>query len=679
MLKRLDTLSLFSAVLLVTGVLAACDSDGGGGDESAFEFDGEIDLAVDAADGCDFLDTTKCLLPFPNDVFTVDAETETGKQVAFELEAMPANADGVHIDPTEWNRNDGFSVGSPIITFVPGLDLEVTGAAPVTDMATSLDGDAPIVLLDVDTGERHPYWAEFDENVEPTADQPLLIHPARNFLEGHRYIVALRNLKDSGGRTIEPTPAFRAYRDRLRADDPTVEGRRDHIESLFASLDDAGVGRDDLYLAWDFTVASGDNLAGRMLHMRDDAFEALGDEAPSFTVESVIEGPEPTIARTITGTYQVPLYLTDDGVPGSRLTQGPGGLPERVADDFTASFVCIVPPSVLAPDGSVSPGRVAVYGHGLLGNNEQVANSYVRDTADELGFVFCGTNWIGMSSEDIPNAIEILGDLGRFPSLPDRSQQGILNTLYLGRLMIHDEGLGTDPAFWGTGNEPVLDTAELYFDGNSQGAIMGGAATAVAQDWTRAVLGVGGMNYSVLLNRSIDFDTYAEILVPAYPDPIDRTIAYALIQMLWDRAETNGYAQHLTDDPYPDTPEHAVLLQIAFGDHQVANVTSDTMARTIGACAYQPALAPERSPDVEPLWGIPAFDELPSDACSAIVYFDSGTPAPPITNTPPRLGADPHGDPRRDAAAKRQKSDFLRPNGSITDVCAGAPCRAAPS
>ena len=41
----------------------------------------------------------------------------------------------------------------------------------------------------------------------------LLIHPAVNFDEGHRYIVALRNLKDAAGDTIPRRPAFLLYRD----------------------------------------------------------------------------------------------------------------------------------------------------------------------------------------------------------------------------------------------------------------------------------------------------------------------------------------------------------------------------------------------------------------------------------------------------------------------------------
>ena len=39
--------------------------------------------------------------------------------------------------------------------------------------------------------------------------------------------------------------------------------------------------------------------------------------------------------------------------------------------------------------------------------------------------------------------------------------------------------------------------------------------TAVAPDFEHAVLGVPGMNYSTLLQRSVDFDTYATLIYPA--------------------------------------------------------------------------------------------------------------------------------------------------------------------
>ena len=65
---------------------------------------------------------------------------------------------------------------------------------------------------------------------------------------------------------------------------------------------------------------------------------------------------------------------------------------------------------------------------------------------------------------------------------------------------------------------PVIDTSKLYYNGNSQGGILGGALTAVSPDFTRASLGVPAMGYSTLLTRSIDFDTYSTILVSGVPE-----------------------------------------------------------------------------------------------------------------------------------------------------------------
>jgi len=96
---------------------------------------------------------------------------------------------------------------------------------------------------------------------------------------------------------------------------------------------------------------------------------------------------------------------------------------------------------------------------------------------------------------------------------------------------------------------------------------------------------------------------------------------------------------------------------------------------TIGGSIYQPALAPGRHSDVNPYFGIPAIPSFPF-AGSALVVWDAGTPTPPTTNTPNFAGSDPHGKPRSEPAARQQKSEFLKPNGGVIDVCGGAPCLA---
>jgi hypothetical protein len=149
---------------------------------------------------------------------------------------------------------------------------------------------------------------------------------------------------------------------------------------------------------------------------------------------------------------------------------------------------------------------------------------------------------------------------------------------------------------------------------------------------------------------------------------------FSLVQMLWDRAEANGYAAHMTSDPLPNTPAHQVLMHVAFGDHQVTNIAAEVEARTIGAQIYQPAIGAGRNPDLVPYWGLSPVAQ--GSTGSAIVIWDSGTPTPPTTNTPNRGGSDPHGRPRSQVTARTQKSNFMRKSGRFVDVCGGAPCLA---
>jgi hypothetical protein len=658
---------------------------------------------------CDDLDPSACLLPFPNDSFTkADPSTPTGRRVDFSPLDMPRNAAGKPIDPTDWNRADGFSPGSLIVTKVPGLDLAKTGAVPITDLAKAYDEDAPIVLLDADTGKRALIWSELDMSV-PAADRALLVRPGKNLREGHRYIVALRNLRDANGKLIPAQKAFAALRDGT--------DRSARFERIFRTLRRHGIRRRSLYLAWDFTVASAQSIAGRMLSMRDDAFAQLGDrdlkdmkvagDAPRFTIDKVVEAacsagvpvddlnqglvarcPDTNekIVRDVQGSMIVPCYLSTPGcAPAhSHFILGSGDKPLQVPGNvMKVDFECRIPKTALEQGAGRS--RPSLYGHGLFGSLDEVRQGQLQDFGVEHNFTFCATDWAGMATTDVPNVATILTDLSNFNTLADRVQQGMLNFLYLGRLMIHPDGLSTDPAFQDAAGRSLLDTRRLFYDGNSQGGIIGGALTAVAPDFDRATLGVPGMNYSTLLTRSSDFGTgqpptsgeveYAWPLYTSYPDTSQRQLIFSLMQMLWDRAEPDGYASHMTTRPYPNTPEHRVMLHVALGDHQVAPVSADVEARTIGAkLLRRPAEAPGRNAAREPHYGIPAFGSLPARG-SALVIWDSGEPVAPTTNTAPEDGDDPHEFPRRTPAARAMKSAFLSLDSQVVDTCGGAPCR----
>jgi hypothetical protein len=662
------------------------------------------------ADRCDFIakpNNGLCLLPFPNDYYTVrDPNTLTGLRVNLKTAAMPANVHGKHVDAVPYNRNDGFSPGQPIVLKVPGLNskaaMDRTGAVPINDIGRYRDPAQPIVLIDANTGKRWPIWAEIDSNATESDKVALEIHPAKNLVAHHRYIVALRNLKTAGGNTIPAPAAFRYYRDQVPSNQQAINRRRAHFESIFQTLSKAGIKRGNLYLAWDFSVASDQNIAARVLRMRNDAFAQLGDtkladltvqgSSPAFDVTDVTSftpAQNAQVAREVKGTFTVPCYLAPDCAPGGRFQLNASGLPTRHGD-WEANFDCIIPRSAVA--GNPAPARPSLYGHGLLGSAGEVTSGAQAELANTYNFVLCATDEIGMSSSDVPTAVRILQDFSHFPELADRLQQGLLNELFLGRLLIHRNGFSSAPAFHvnGTmGTPSVINRTRLYYDGNSQGGIMGGALTAIAPDFTRAALGVPAMRYSLLLPRSVDFDTYATIFYPNYPDQLARPLVLSLAQMLWDRGEPNGYAHRMTDVPLPNTPRHKVLLNVAFSDHQVTNWAANVEALTIGAATHKPILDPGRWPGVDLLFGIPRIAQYPYQG-SAIVYWDIGpirpdpdnpgetigVPPPPQENVPNRGGEDPHSAPRGAPDALRMVSYFLRPQGAVVNVCANHPCYA---
>lgn len=569
---------------------------------------------------CDEAGVRACLLPFPSNRLTVtDDTTATGLRVGIPADAAPVNVDGVAMDLTDQNRADGFSPSSVIVFAADGVDLAASGVPDSDDIGASIDGSSPVALVDTDSGdEPWPYWAELD-----LQSGLVTVRPARLLTEGHTYRVTIGELVDGDGSPIDVAET-----------------------------------------SWEFTVASAESLSGRLLSMLDDAYASLEEGAPAFTVDTVTEDGG---VRVVDGTFAIPNHLDNDGGPGGRLVLDDTGRPEinDAAPVYRAGFHCIVPTSVTEPVPTV------VYGHGLLGDRTEV--DFFGTFAGMGTLAACGTDWLGMSSADVPNLAEILADMGRFGEQADRMLLGHVAFQMLGRLVNGE--FGTDPAFQSADGRSVMAEGGAHFVGNSQGGILGGAATAVSTEWSRAVLGVPGVNYSLLLPRSSDWPQFQELFEAAYTDVDDRLMALVLAQMLWDRGENSGYVQHLTQDPYDGRDAKTVLLVGAFGDHQVANVSTDLLARTVDARIHTPALADGRSTAREPFWGIDAIEGYPYDG-SAYVMWDYGTPAPPSGPTPPfppDYGTDPHGAGSSETLVLVQALGFLL-DGTLPDVCGAGPC-----
>jgi hypothetical protein len=429
-----------------------------------------------AAADCQPFTSAPCLLPFPSNLFTVpDKTSATGVRVHLPQNAMPVNKNGVQISVAPYDRNDGFSPGSAIIIHVNGLDnaaaFAKTNPAPLSNIGASLGSNQPILLIDEGTGKRVAIWSELDANVTGAQNINLLIHPAAALTNGDTYVVALRNLKTAAGRPISAPGWFEKLRDG-RQPLPDERSQLKRYAQIFKLLKHAKVKLNKtLYEAWEFTVASTQNLTGRLLAIRNNAFAQLGDtnladgipqgHAPAFTVTDTKPDSSNSNITIVDGSLQVPCYLVTCGptattgfhYSSSKPDATPTQIPGNVA---TALFECVIPSSA-SPS---NPARISLYGHGLLGSRTEVTAGNVEAMATEHNIVFCATDWWGLASGDTLYDASALGDLNKFPVAVDRLQQGVLNTLFLGRLMRNPAGLATNAAFQSTGH-PLIDTSNL--------------------------------------------------------------------------------------------------------------------------------------------------------------------------------------------------------------------------
>ncbi len=364
--------------------------------------------------------------------------------------------------------------------------------------------------------------------------------------------------------------------------------------------------------------------------------------------------------------------LDDGGVhgfPGTDELYG-DGLPDLrvVGTNVTSRYECRIPKAAF--DASAPAYRPSLYGHGLLGDRGEVGGGNVSQFAREQKMIFCAVDWYGFASGDLPNVASALVDLSQFPVVPDASQQGFVNWMFLSRVIQHPAGFASRPEFQKQDGTPVFDRREVFYDGNSQGGILPGPIVAVSKDINRAVFGVPGMNYSTLLRRSVDFTGYSVPLYLSYQNELDRNIAFGLIQMLWDRAENDGYARYLTPSGRLDGQNNFVLLHPAYGDHQVSMWTPDVMARTMGNTAVDHSriqAAGRTHPDVVPFLDIPEINYVDDRASGSaeVVFVRPDVVDPPIDETPPFQGNDPHSFPRGQVDGQCQKSNFLRSDGFV--------------
>ena len=633
-----------------------------------------------------------CGYPFPSNVYLTDDTTmknPSGKMVRFGDSTLP-RFQGVkaNVPPDLYKDSDGFSAGQGPMSHM--LGATATGLATTDTIPSTLSPDSPTILLDADSGTLIPHWVDIDMSVKHDEERAIIVRPAVRLKDKTRYIVAIRHVVDDSGAALPPTDAFKALRDGTPGCHPSVDLRRDLYKDIFAKLDAAGVKKDGMQVAWDYTTASKENNTRWLVKMRDEALANYGTAAkpfkwrfsdPTSKADENLPGVEtPTmmenadVEKYLNLRVTLPLYLNQaapyDSTMADKVPQfnfGADGMPAQNGE-FEFSVLVHIPRSIKT--AGVEMHGLLQNGHGLLGSRDEGKHGYLAHMANLHHYVAFATNLMGFDETDVPLATDVLGGSPeKAHGFIDRQVQGHLNQLLVMRFLVNQiNDILKDPL---VALPPIVDPTKRFYRGDSQGGIMGTTYMAVSTDVTRGLLGEPGMPYNLLLNRSTDYQGYGLILNGAYPNGLDVAIMLGLLQMQWDRSEPNGYAPYIVENMLPNTPQHQILIHAALGDCQVTPLGAELLARTVHAKTLNPA--------VQPIFGVDATDDIPAGGSGIVEYLFANLPPAPKTNTHPTAcsnthpggsNQDPH-DKVRELGPSYDQSDWFFRTGEIKPFCKG--------
>ena len=523
--------------------------DTGSGDATGTADDtGGEPVHIDVEPGCDPLVPSVCAFPFPSMAhLEADDTTETGFRVAVPPQALPSNVQSAEPFGAWLAESDGFSRAVAFSALFPDGPLDTSNFSDPQDLAPSVEASAPVQVFDLATGERIPTWTEIERRGQMPDQQALIIRPIVGLPFGSRVAIVVTDaLKYTDGSVPESSPAFAALRDGQVTDADIVESRRDDFETMFETVGAAGVPRESIILAWQTVIASEAKAQEPLPAVIAAATAAIEAQAPTYTITQCKTDEQadadafgctmPTNLadetwRRVFGRVDLPNYIGDDGRihlddDGNAIQNG----------TFEADFLVNIPDSLkAAPAGS---GMIVNFGHGLLVEPA----TYLDDDgnasgqvvlANEMGAIFIGTRWSGLSSTEAIQAAALAQDFSEAAQLHDLLVQGVANQVLMIPFVV--DTLANDPLLaTPDGSATIVNPDDVGYTGISQGGIMGTTLMAVSPYILSGVMHVPSAGYDHLLPHSADFGLFQDLIDGAVPDFNEQQVFFALGQRLFD-------------------------------------------------------------------------------------------------------------------------------------------------
>lgn len=508
---------------------------------------------------CDGQDGTRCLLPWPNNTFTVpDPASPTGLRLSVERRTLP-NPDS----PDALNRLDGFSVISPLAAGFSGMVNVRTDARPATAMrlyrATPGEG----------WGEEVPLRLTLTR--EPRGAATLLIgYPLRPMAYAADYVAVVT---DEVG-----VEAPRQVRVALGLEAPASEVEQRLVRYHAPSrrlLGDVGLDPARVVRVWDFTTRSAQSVRAPFEAMREAAVAVARGGGLRVTVElaTPIQGSALEVRGFVEG---LPAFTK----PTGELALEANGLPRRTGER-KVPFRVVLPPAT-------KPYPLVVFGHGTGGSvfDDTFDREIAAAGAAKFNLEYDG--WTGST------VLETLVGLDHRFTGSERSTGRLLQSLaHASALEAALEGTLGDalaqPTLDGRVNPAAgvrHDATKRVYAGGSLGGTLGYVHTLTEPTLQAAVLNVPGAGWTHFVPTSGPFSTLDELFATTTPSAVDRALSVVLTQGSWDPVDGAAWAA------MGARPDVVLLLQESMGDPILPNIGTHLVATSSRAVQVGAVLEP---------------------------------------------------------------------------------------
>ncbi len=510
---------------------------------------------------CDAQDETRCLLPWPNNTFTVaDPSTPTGLRVSVQRRSLP-NPDA----PEPLNRLDGFSVVGALAVGFSGPITVRTDARPATAMR----------LFRATPGDRFGEEVALRLSAVTDADgsSSLLIgYPLRPMEPSTDYVAVV----------VDEVPGMEAPR-RVKVavgvDAPGTDEERALLAfhaPLRAVLAQVGVEPSRVLRAWEFTTRSAKSVRAPLEAMRLAAVDAATAGQLSVTVEraNVIGAGSLEVRGVIGG---LPRFTR---ATGELAVDTSSGLPLKVGVHQTPFRVVL--PRV------AKPFPVVIFGHGTGGTvfDDTFDSDILAAGAAKLNLQYDG--WTEST------ALETLVGLDKRFTGSERSTGRLLQSLadasaieaslsgVLGDALSQPMVLGVQNPAAGVRE----DASKRVYAGGSLGGTLGFVHTLTEPSVRAAVLNVPGAGWTHFVPTSGPFSTLDALFATTTPSAVDRALSVVMTQSSWDPVDGAAWAATGA------RADVVLLLQESMGDPVLPNIGTHLVATSSRAVQVGAVLEP---------------------------------------------------------------------------------------